>query len=1033
MSEYKIRLKISSINMPISSQKIFLIFFMIFILVLIFTSQNCRNEPDLIRFVEELSEKNVLTSPFKGLAQRFPVVEQHWKGEDMFLIDSRERKKWVIATEGRILGWSDNYKPEKMVVLRDGHELPYVKEKSKEKVSWSWQKVEEYIEPERYKGYKRFKGAILLPREKEFLSRPVILPKGTVILDIVASSFDPTSIIFMEISLNNQAPKIIPVHTYKNRKIFFKVRKTGLYQIKISFNDLLPSSSSKSENELLLDQVRITSSSELIIIETSKEKSLSLRKSSFSATYSIQGHTKYFYPKESQSAKEKPEFIELKKNQELNLSDIIIKPGKNIIEIFGFSNKSPGVLELWSSKSLVGRHQIKPHEWSTLSFPFFVKVPTNSLKLKWIPFESSSSSPGDYFIFFGAISHPPVETTLSTLYNIQHNYFIFDNGIKKNILFLKKKLELGEKTINALLAPPKSVYRFKIKIPKKARLSVGYGVIPHQWNSITEEVLFKIIIEENQKRSTLFSDTVYSKETENESGIHEKDFDLSAYSGKTIYLYFITECSGKNNNILLSFWSNPEIYRETSTFSRDKKPNIILISIDTLRADHLGCYGYDRETSPNLDRFAQDCVLFKRAHSQAPSTLPSHMSMLTSLYPVNHGLCTLSIGGPIGGGQKLDPTILTLADFLRKQGYVTFGITGGGQISSYFGFAKGFDYYEENKRSILLDTPERLLRKSSEFLKKYSQRPFFLFLHTYQTHMPYAPPPPYQTLFTDEKPIWKELDIIQLLSQREGKYSQLTDKERKNIISLYDGEIRYTDEKFLAPFLALLKKLNLYDNSMIIFTSDHGEEFYDHGGWEHGHSLYEELIHVPLLIKFPHSNPQGIIETPVRIVDLVPTILDIVDIKYKKKRLDGLSLNKVLVNQKDKPLPSLSFYFEAPLLGSAELKMSYVLLKTSLVFGKYKLIINEKLSLSDKEKQSFFWRVFNPPHPVERYELYDLESDPHETVNLAEKKHQVLKQMLELISVYYEKGKELEKKAVFQKRKENKALMEKLRALGYLK
>ena len=294
------------------------------------------------------------------------------------------------------------------------------------------------------------------------------------------------------------------------------------------------------------------------------------------------------------------------------------------------------------------------------------------------------------------------------------------------------------------------------------------------------------------------------------------------------------------------------LYSESKNISLDKNSiNVILISLDTLRADHLKCYGYKRNTSPNIDKLAKDSVVFFNTFSHAPYTLSSHMSMMTSLLPMNHKVLYID--------RSLNPSIKTLADLLRNNDYITVAFTGGGQVSARYGFSKGFDfYYEEYMGGVHINSAERLFKHASKWIRKNKNLKFFLFLHTFQIHNPYHSPPPFGQIFLKKEYPWKYISLQEILGQGYPRlFRELKRIEKENVIALYDGEIRYTDECFIKPFIKELKKLNLYDRTMIILTSDHGEEFRDHYSWGHGHNLYNEVIKVPLIIKFPYSKYSG--------------------------------------------------------------------------------------------------------------------------------------------------------------------------------
>ena len=301
-----------------------------------------------------------------------------------------------------------------------------------------------------------------------------------------------------------------------------------------------------------------------------------------------------------------------------------------------------------------------------------------------------------------------------------------------------------------------------------------------------------------------------------------------------------------------------------STAQTKSPKGIILISLDTLRADHLGIYGYRRNTSPSIDAFARESIIFEQAVVQAPNTLPSHMSIMTSLYPSFHGVSSVK------NEQCLADEHLTLAELLREGGYRTAAFVDGGWMRAVFGFNQGFDIYDDQRGGIT-----HILPKVKKWLNKHKSEPFFLFMHCYDIHSPYDPPPPYDTIFHDFTYTGHFIPNNKNLEAAAWKGLKVSDKDLRHIIALYDGGIRYTDEK-IGKFLSYLKDTGLEDQSLIIITSDHGEEFKEHGSFLHWQLYYRPNLQVPLIVRIPNYPRKGIrINELVQSIDLLPTILEI--------------------------------------------------------------------------------------------------------------------------------------------------------------
>lgn len=295
-----------------------------------------------------------------------------------------------------------------------------------------------------------------------------------------------------------------------------------------------------------------------------------------------------------------------------------------------------------------------------------------------------------------------------------------------------------------------------------------------------------------------------------------------------------------------------------------QRPNVIWLVIDALRADHLGCYGYARDTSPFIDRWSREAIRFRRAYAQESYTIASVASFFTSTYPWTNRV--LYDSPEI---DALDPSFVTLAEVLREHNYRTAAFVFNPHLKARFNFAQGFDLYDDRKQFLRrwqpdperFETARRIFQKTERLLAEHDGTPLFLYAHFRDVHSPYVPLPPYDAMFPPRDA-----------------------SEREKRMALYDGEIRYTDG-YLNRLLDLLASHGIdASNSILILSSDHGEEFRDRhpgdpGGWFHARTLYEELIRVPLVLSLPERPFAGrVVEEPVGLIDLVPTILDVLGI-----------------------------------------------------------------------------------------------------------------------------------------------------------
>jgi arylsulfatase A-like enzyme len=444
---------------------------------------------------------------------------------------------------------------------------------------------------------------------------------------------------------------------------------------------------------------------------------------------------------------------------------------------------------------------------------------------------------------------------------------------------------LGRQTRNAILATPPTRLSLKLRLEREYTLQFEFGIISRGWTGEEEGIRFSIMAEDlkNGSVENLFSETLHPGKRPLHRRWVKGRVDLSAYSGKTIELRFDTSALGSSLRGQAAVWGNPVLAAEDA---EPRLPNIILISADTLRPDHLGCYGYARETTPALDRLAAESCRFSRVISQAPYTLSSHMSILTSRYPSFHKVNRIT-------ADKLDSQTQTLAEALYNRGYRTWAITGGGQVSSDYGFAEGFESYLEFTSA--KDDVKKKVALTKEFMRENGKSPVFVFFHTYKPHSPFQPLPPYDTMFDPEYTGILKGDIPTITAINMGKI-QVTRADLDHLVALYDGEIREMDDQ-LNELFTFLGQERTAGASLIIFTSDHGEEFGEHGLYGvHSHTLYQELVCVPLIVFVPETNPSGrVIDDQVRSIDIYPTILELVGVK-PRRTIQGRSLVALMKN-----------------------------------------------------------------------------------------------------------------------------------------
>ena len=333
-----------------------------------------------------------------------------------------------------------------------------------------------------------------------------------------------------------------------------------------------------------------------------------------------------------------------------------------------------------------------------------------------------------------------------------------------------------------------------------------------------------------------------------------------------------------------------------------ERPNLVLYVVDTLRADHLGCYGYGRPTSPRLDEFARESVRFAEARAQSSWTKPAMATILTGLHPVTHGAERRN--------QGIASEARTLAERLSAAGYDTAMFTTNPTVVEKFGFGRGFDRFEyvhqlQGRKRRSVDSAA-MHRAAAAWLdgRAAPERPFFLVVHTLDPHDPYRPQEPYRSRFAPG------VDVAAACCFRGERLEALSAEQavirRRDSLALYDGEIAQNDASF-GRLVDDLRARGLLDRSAVVFTSDHGEEFHEHGGWRHAESLFEEVLRVPLVVRLPGGGSAGAtVADPADQIDIAPTLLDLAGVAAPPE-LPGASLLPVIGGGTSPPRESLAW------------------------------------------------------------------------------------------------------------------------------
>jgi arylsulfatase A-like enzyme len=411
-----------------------------------------------------------------------------------------------------------------------------------------------------------------------------------------------------------------------------------------------------------------------------------------------------------------------------------------------------------------------------------------------------------------------------------------------------------------------------------------------------------------------------------------------------------------------------------------KDYNVVFVSFDALQAAHVGSLGYSRNVTPTIDAMARKGFNFTNNISVASWTVPASMTWFTGVYPSEHRLTNkFSVFNPpnnnvLSNLKKLSPELMTLAEVLKLNGYATGGFTGNAGVNGIFGYSQGFDeyFFEKGKfGSMGVSIPKGL-----EWLRKNKDKKFFMFLHGYDMHGQNVPDEGFDYRFVDKGYDRKftgsaaEQEALREEGLANGKV-QLRDEDVKFWRAIYDEKIQRTDAKF-RKFLEEYEQMGLMDKTIFVLTSDHGTEFHEHKRFDHGFSLYDELIHVPLIISLPKQKTGSVIKDQVSSIDVMPTILELLDVKMPEKAAKQLRGTSLVSGLKGKPVAK-DVYFETD-------------------YRQY----TYKRGIQTKDGWKLVYTLENKTR-----ELYNMKTDPHETRNLADQEPRRAYELEQKVFAYF--------------------------------
>jgi arylsulfatase A-like enzyme len=509
----------------------------------------------------------------------------------------------------------------------------------------------------------------------------------------------------------------------------------------------------------------------------------------------------------------------------------------------------------------------------------------------------------------GNIDHLRIEFTTDPGQDIEIEAFrslkrVVEPELLRQALAKPWYVGVGDEYRASMLAPPGLNISRSVRLPRNARFLSAYSVP----NTQTTDVDFRVVVTDSPSGDLLIEKS-FPWSLTSSGGWNRAEVDLAEFGGRFVTITLQTE-TGRALDPLegLPSWGHPEIrWDQEST----KRPNVFAISLDTLRADHVSLYGYDRMTTPNIHRWASERgTVFETTVASAPWTLPSHVSIFTGLDSLVHGVIH---------ADPAPPSLRTLAEILREVGYTTAAVTGGSYLNPRYGVTQGFDLH----RSIGGDPAEELSQETAfalDWLDSHQDdKPFFFFFHTYEIHDPYTPRDPFLNQLARRT---VGADVRDFITSPVGAASTFGYRPRRNIkirfrdgdrapvdlpwsdvqtaIDAYDSGIAYADH-YIGSILDRLESSGIADNTIIVLFSDHGESLGDHGLASHS-SLYDHDLLVPLIIA-PANKTERVrkVHSQVRLIDVMPTVLDLVGISPPPD-IDGRTLAPLMISGDEKDL-----------------------------------------------------------------------------------------------------------------------------------
>jgi len=461
---------------------------------------------------------------------------------------------------------------------------------------------------------------------------------------------------------------------------------------------------------------------------------------------------------------------------------------------------------------------------------------------------------------------------------------------------LRQTVKIKESELDALVLPAPAMASYYLELEPDAKLGFSLGSNSGAKTDLTARVT---VTDAGSGREL----EVVSTRIEGDRGWNDKVVSLEKFSVRLVRIDF--EAQGKGRAV----FGRPAVLRDkpriSSSDGREAK-NLVILLIDTLRADHVGAMGAKRVKTPALDRFAKQSVKCSRCQAPANWTKPSCATVLTGLYPDTH----LTRGDK----SRLSKSFRLISEMVKEKGFSTAAFIANGYLASEFGFNRGWDKYVNYIREERRTEAEHVFKETAEWIESVKDKRFLAYIQTIDPHVPYDPPKKDLALYDAEpyEGVIRPRSTGQLLEEYKKKRVSFNPRDRKRLHALYNGEVTYHD-RYLDRFIRKLADLDLLDDTLIAVCADHGEEFFEHGSVGHGHTLFQELLHVPMFFRHPEFAPAGSeLSQVMSLVDIVPTMLDAAGLPLPDE-LEGNSLLPLFSGERQKrPVAGFSSFWSEP-------------------------------------------------------------------------------------------------------------------------